>query len=96
MMNENTFAIAGIETNKMQTKFESFLQGPNGKGDVTYSQCDDTAKDDLGTFVFDDSATTNDPNPVTVPCDLKFHLEGTFTDATHVDDLHVLVHINGI
>ena len=49
---------------------------PHGKGDVKYSQCDD----DLGTFTLDDSATTNDPNPVTVPCSLKFHLVGQFSE----------------
>ena len=45
----------------------------------------------------DDSATTNTPNPVTVPCpDLKFHLAGILSDTTKVDDLHVSVKIGGI
>ena len=96
MLNENTLAMAGIEGNKMQPKILGFLQGPHGKGDVTYTGCDDKEKDDIGTFLFDASATTNDPDPVTVPCDLNFHLEGAFSDSTHVDDLHVAVKINGV
>ena len=92
MMNMDTFVKAGFPMDSLMAKLDdsNFLQGPNGKGDVTYSQCDD----DLGTFTLDDSATTNTPNPVTVPCpDLKFHLAGIFSDTTHVDDLHVEVHV---
>ena len=74
-----------------QVQDDSFLS--LGPGDVTYTQCDD----DAGVFTMDDSATTNTPNPVTIPCpNLKFHLQGILSDTFHVDDLHVEVHIGGI
>ena len=94
MMNMNNFMMAGIPLDNLMTKFQdvNFLGGPQGKGDVTYTQCDD----DAGTFTLDTDATTNTPSPVTIPCDLKFHMEGIFSDTTQVDDLHVVVHIGGV
>ena len=84
-------AASQIPLNEMTPKFLSFE--PHGKGDVTYTQCDD----DLGTFTLDDTATHNDPAPVTVPCPkLMFYLVGSMSDTTHVGTLAVTVHINGV
>lgn len=79
VMNAENFEKAGFPINQLMGRFEGFLNGPNGKGDVTYTQCDD----DLGTFTLDDSATKNTPDPVTVPCpNLQFHLAGILSDTT--------------
>ena len=70
-MSIENLAMAGFPIDKLVAKAEDneFLGGP-GKGEVTYSQCDD----DAGVFTLDDSATTNSPEPVVVPCNETFHL----------------------
>ena len=60
-------------------------------GIVTWAQC----SDDVGVFVFDESATSTDPSPVVKGSDVKLNLGGQVSDTMIVTNIHVHVLWNG-
>ena len=62
-----------------------------GKGDVTFTQCDDDAK----VFTFDGSSTTYTPNPITKGSKLSFSLAGAVQSKLEITDIHMHVTWNG-
>lgn len=90
-MKDRVFAPENFERLDHEVPTFGFFPGPNGPGDVTYTQCDD----DAGVFTFDSSATKNDPAPVVKGVTVKFHLAGIVSDEIEVHNLHVHVLWNG-